>query len=300
MSRFVFALAFVMGSATITMAQTCEEAEYCGRLRNAEITMQRAGIGLSGGNPVPGASSTLGMRLGALPRLSVAVRFTAARLVITDELTIDPSDEVSSSVRSFNVDASIGIFSGFSLLPTVGGFGSIDLLASYGKLSLSDDDGFAGVDDNGSGDPSSWGLGLRVGILRESFTAPGLSVSGMYRKIGDYGHDTDEFNVDFGPVTQFDNNRALSVRASVGKRILMLGATAGIGYDKYYTDAIFFPTQTPTRPPIVRREVETSATTIFGNVSWTMLILHIVGEGGVQRADGEGAVYGSLAIRLAL
>jgi hypothetical protein len=34
----------------------------------------------------------------------------------------------------------------------------------------------------------AWALGARVGILRESFTAPGVSVSAMYRSIGSFSY----------------------------------------------------------------------------------------------------------------
>lgn len=282
MKRFLLLAVFVLGSAGSAAAQADAFA-------NAEVILQRTGIALSGGNPLPGASSTLGIRLGALPKVSVAARLTAARLVIPDEETTDPSDELSSIARSLNVDASVGIFSGFSVLPTVGGFGSIDLLASYGKLSLADGDGF-------TDDPSSWGAGVRIGILRESFTAPGIAVSGMYRSMGDLNHVVGQPELDAGTIMQLENNRALNLRATVGKRILMLGAVAGVGYDRFYSDATYVQPFAPN----ITEELETSATTLFGSLSWTMLILHIVGEGGVQRADGESAVYGSLALRLSL
>ena len=288
MTKFLLTAVFVVATATGAAAQTCTVSAA---RRNAEIIMQRAGIALSGGNPVPGASSTLGLRLRALPRLSVAGRLTGARLEISDASATD--DELSSIAHSLNVDASVGIFSGFSLLPTVGGFGSIDLIGTYGKLSLSDDDGFRG-------DPTGWGAGVRIGILRESFTAPGISVSGMYRQIGDYRHDVCQPELDGGTITRFDNNHGFNLRATVGKRILMLGATAGIGYDKYWTDATIIPPESLPQIPTFRGELDSSATTIFGNLSWTMLLLHIVGEGGVQRASGESAIYGSLAVRLSL
>ena len=290
MTRLLLLLVFVSAIVTRASAQDC--GQYCARFDNAEITVQRAGIALSGGNPILGASSTMGIRLGALPKLTVAARLTGARLEITDENTSDANDELSSIAHSINLDAAVGIFSGFSLLPTVGGFGSIDLIASYGKLSLSDDDDFRD-------DPASWGAGVRIGILRESFTAPGISVSGMYRSIGDYRHVVGEPQVNLGSTMAFTNNRALSLRATVGKRILMLGATAGIGYDKYDTDANLFLTDIVSGSGRISSELDASATTIFANLSWTMLILHIVGEGGVQRGDGESSIFGSLAIRLA-
>jgi hypothetical protein len=287
MTRSVLIALSVLIFASELTAQSPEAA-----FAKAEIISQRAGIALSGGNPLAGASSTLGLRLGALPRISAAARFTAARVVLPSETTGE-TDDLSSIAHSLSLDAAVGIFGGFSLVPTVGGFGSIDLLGSYGKLSLSDDDGFAD-------DPTSWGAGVRVGILRESFTAPGISVSAMYRSIGDVTHIVGEPDVDAGTITSQHNNSAVNLRATVGKRILMLGAVVGVGYDKFYSDATFTPPETLPPTPVMVRHLETSATTLFGNLSWTMLILHIVGEGGVQRADGESALYGSLAIRLAL
>jgi hypothetical protein len=281
MKKVLLVLAFAAFGAATANAQSNEEVV-------AEITQQRVGTAFTGGNPVPGASSTLGMRLGAIPRISLAVRATGLNLTIPNfDTPSNNSDEFSSLIRTTNVDAAVGIFSGLSLVPTVGGFGSIDLLASYGKSSLPDGDRY-------SGDPSSWGAGVRVGILRESFTAPGVGVSAMYRRIGDFSHTIGEPEVDAGTVTELENSSVLSLRGTVGKRILMLGATAGIGYDKFSTDA-----RTGLQSGVVTREVTSSTTTVFANVSWTMLLLHIVGEGGVLRGD-DNSYYGSLAVRLAL
>lgn len=251
-------------------------------LLTADQILPHANIALSGGNPVPGASSTLGLRLRALPRLSFGGRFTAAKVEFDD---VTSGDEFSSWAHSLNVDVAVGIFGGFSLLPTVGGFGSIDLVGSYGKLNLSDDDGF--LDD-----PTSWAAGVRVGIMRESFTAPGIALTGMYRKIGDFEHS---LGTGFTSV-RLEDNRAWSVRGTIGKRLLMLGLTVGIGYDKFSADARQFENDIA----IAGREVDETATTFFGNLSWTMLILNVVGEGGVQHANNESVPFGSLAVRIAL
>lgn len=274
------------------LAEQCAASStICSRLaEGAEITQVRTGIAFSGGNPVMGAASTLGLRLGTLPRLSVSARMTGAQLEF-DEIQTGGGG-ASSFPRSLNVDVAIGVFSGLSLLPTVGGFGSIDLLASYGKLTLSDDEGFT------EREPTSWAAGARIGILRESFTAPGIAVSGMYRKVGDVQLGSEIGPAD-GPGTYFAvaDTRVLSGRATIGKRILFLGAVAGIGYDKYTSDALI---QNETAFTLREESFSNSRTTAFANVSWTMLILHIVGEGGVQRGGEENAYYGSLAVRLAL
>ena len=286
MKKTIVLSALLWLTASNADAQIC--AAPCDVRTAAENTQQRVGIAFSGGNPVLGAASTLGMRLGTFPRVTAAIRMTAVQLDIPDAFTSSATDELSSLPRTTNIDAAVGVFSGLSLVPTVGGFGSIDLLASYGKISLSDDDGYAE-------DPASWGGGVRVGILRESFTAPGVAVSAMYRRIGDMSVASGSPSTGGGSVTHLDNNSAISLRGTVGKRILMLGAVAGIGYDRYSSDV-----RVVSSTPTVSDDITTSTTTLFANLSWTMLVLHIVGEGGIQRGDNDNAYYGSLAVRLAL
>lgn len=263
-------------------------APQCARMAEAaEVTQVRTGIALTGGNPVLGASSTLGMRLGAIPRVTAAARFTVAQLDAPD---ISSASEMNGLPRSLNIDAAVGVFSGLSLLPTVGGFGSIDVLGSYGRLTLPDDYLQETV--------NSWGVGVRLGILRESFTAPGVSLTGMYRKTGDVQMGSDVGPGD-GPGTFFgiDDASVLSGRATIGKRLLMLGAVAGVGYDRYSGTATI---RNQDQFDHTTDDFTNSRTTAFANLSWTMLILHIVGEGGIQRGGEENAYYGSLAVRLAL
>jgi hypothetical protein len=264
---------------------------FCDRMAGAaEIAQVRTGIGLVGGNPVLGASSTLGMRLRALPRLTMAARVTGVQLDVPDVTSPTASGDVGNLATSINLDAAVGVFSGLSLLPTVGGFGSIDVLASYGWLSLPDEY----VQDN----ISSWAVGLRIGILRESFTAPGIAVSGMFRSI-----EGQTFGSFFGPSntagTYFivRDHKVWSGRATVGKRILMLGAVAGIGYDKFTGIGEI---QNGSTFNVESTDFDNSRTTLFANLSWTMLLLNIVAEGGVQRGGSDNTNYGSLAVRLAL
>ena len=295
MKKLIFAAA-LFGFGNTAQAQNALEI-FCSPLSNpqctrlaeaAEITQVRTGIALTGGNPVPGASSTLGMRLGAIPRVTVAARFTIGQLEAPD--ISRSGDEFSGMPRSLNIDAAVGVFSGLSLLPTVGGFGSIDVLASYGRLSLP----VEYVQDK----VNSWSAGIRVGILRESFTAPGISLTGSYRKIGDVqlGNEIAPGN---GPGTfiNVDDASVLSGRATIGKRLLMLGAVAGVGYDRYSGTATI---RNQDQFNHTTDDFTNSRTTAFANVSWTMLILHVVGEGGVQRGGEENAYYGSLAVRIAL
>src|SRR5690606_2935207 len=81
-------------------------------------------------------------------------------------------------IGSLALDGAAGVFRGFSPLPTVGGVGSLDVLAGIGLVFPPTGAGFRG------GSKGTWALGARLGILRESFTFPGVSVTGMYRRFG--------------------------------------------------------------------------------------------------------------------
>lgn len=264
---------------------------FCERMGlAAELTQVRTGIGLAGGNPVPGASSTLGMRLGAIPRVTIAGRMTGVQLDVPNTTDPNSTEEVGDFPRSLNLDAAVGVFSGLSLAPTIGGFASIDLVASYGSLGLPDEFLQESI--------QSWAVGVRLGILRESFTAPGVSITGMYRSIDDVQLGSTLGPAD-GPGTYFrvSDTKLWSARATVGKRILMLGATAGIGWDRFTSSA---QAQDAANFAVTADDFSNDRTTIFGNLSWTMLILNIVGEGGVQKGGPDDTYYGSLAVRIAL
>ena len=278
-----------------------DAAARCHSLADAAVTLpDRVAIAAAGGNPVAGTASTLGMRLPGSPRWSIALRSTIARAslpAIGDERAFSPT------LWSVNADASVGLFNGINLLPTIGGFASIDVLASLGVLSVPDDDGFE------SSSPLTWALGTRVGILRESFTAPGVSVSAMYRSLPD---------VSQGPMQEAvfrgTDQSVLSVRGTVGKRVLGIGFTGGIGYDRTRSDvqaAFSDPDVGPGEPPdALREEVTSGRTSFFGNVSYTLLILNMAAElgwqadgdrpAGAHRDTGKGGPFGGIAVRLAI
>lgn len=275
---------------------------YCESLADAAVTLPaRLAIAAAGGNPVAGTASTLGMRVPGSPRWSLALRSTIARASLPP---IGAGPAVRPTLWSVNADAAVGLFNGFNLAPTIGGFGSLDVLGSIGVLGVPDGDGFE------RSSPLTWALGARVGVLRESFTAPGLSASAMYRSLPD---------VEFGepvPGPYFENagQSVLSVRGTVGKRILGLGLTAGVGYDRTNSDVrARFDEPGPIFPnpvDIAEQDLTFGRTSFFGNVSYTILILNMAAELGWQeRGDspaaahddtGKGGLFGGVAVRLAI
>jgi hypothetical protein len=325
-SKTGFAVLLVLGlpavvSAQETLIQQCnaqisndQTRRFCHLVVEAiEIGQPRVGITLAGGNPVPGASSTLGMRLGAVPRVSVGARATAVRLELPPIASQGSTAEIDAFVPSINIDASLGVFSGFSLLPTVGGFGSLDLVGSFGVIPIPEGEGFSGDS------PKGWGIGARLGILRESFTAPGISITGMYRRLSDFNYGDRTLAGSQDSYFEASAMRVLSLRGVIGKRILVLGATAGIGYDKFKSDIAFGVDNPsllgPPRFDFSESDFANDRTTAFASLQWTLLVLSIIGEVGYQSGGDDfpgdlpsgrtstsdkSAYYGSLAIRLAI
>src|SRR5690606_1777175 len=131
----------------------------------------------------------------------------------------------------WHADGALGVFSGFSPFATVGGVGAIDLLGSIGNVDMPEG---GGLNDEGI---TTFGLGARIGITRESFTAPGLSLSVMYRDFGEFAYGdnslqgTDAF-------LHMDETYLWSFRGVAGKRITALGLTGGLGYDRYSGEAL--------------------------------------------------------------
>jgi hypothetical protein len=304
-----------------------------------DAAQPQLGILMAGGNPTLGTASTGGVRLGLLPRVSAGLRLNVVLAHLPDiREENSTSDEVGLDEFTFPAPAvggnvSIGVFPGVSLAPMVGGFGSIDLLGSATILPVSLA-GVEGLEKN----PFSWGAGARVGLLRESFITPGVSVSVMYRKMGDLQFGdvceggeapfpgepngrlcSDGPNDDFGEIEFGLTN--VSARAAISKRVLGLGLTGGVGYDRFETDgniAFQGPPPLAFTPTTIYRlndvAVDNDRWSAFLNGSFTLLVGSIVAEAGWMQGQDpiagfpsqsdfdpkRGTFFGSLGARLSL
>ena len=183
----------------------------------------RGGIAIAAtaGADLSGSSSTIGRRLGSTPRVSIDLRLRMARFSMPDILGGGTGVAADNAVNVYGVKGSVavGVLDGFSLMPTVGGILSLDLLASASLLFLGESDGFLGNEGLLS-------VGGRVGIFRESFTLPGVTVSAM-RSFGQHVVWTDAVNGE-----QIDTDiSTTSVRAVIGKDFFTLAVLAGMGWD---------------------------------------------------------------------
>lgn len=279
-------------------AARCTEAALALKVLKGGVTLLN-----SGGSDVVGTASTIGMRFDAAPRISLNARLVTARLKAPDVLSGNaPADENAFYAKSVQLQGVVGVFNGLSIAPTVGGFGSLDLMASASLAFLPQDEGFE--ESRGS-----YGIGARVGILRESFTLPGITVSVMHRdggtvRVGDIATgDPTELAWDM---------RSNSVRATVGKTLFGLGLLAGYGSDWSVGDVSFTvdgggagSTGTASSDDFtVRRDV------YFGGASLTFLIVQASLEVGWADAvdsvpgrsggfdTGTNSYFGTLGFRL--
>jgi hypothetical protein len=303
------------------------------------------GLLIAGGNPTIGTSGVDGLRLGFLPRVSAGARLNLVSIRLPDILVDQAPGQIADLTRRFGTpvpavmgDASLMITRGVSVAPGLRGIGAISLLgsASYLPFRISGVDGF-------DRDRPSVGFGARVNLMEESFVAPGVSASLMYRRLP---------TVHFGQIcpqgfvsvveTEGTPRRQMgacpgagdigefsfgitdwSGRLVVSKRLLGVGAVAGIGRDRYESNLDFgfrsareIPgTGTAAAIRFLDNEFGTTRYSVFANLSYSLLVGMIAVEAGWQQGappitgfrnlgsefDPRGGTwFGGLGARLAL
>lgn len=280
----------------------CRETAMAARAVQGEVALAAAG-----GSDVPGTPSTVGWRLGTMPRIAVALRVGATGAAVPDVRrfrTLQPAPEASFVAPSLQAQAVLGIFQGFSPAPTVGGILSVDLLVGGSLVFLPEDRGF-------DGNAAGYLLGARLGLLQESFTLPGISLGVARRGLGSVrlGSEADDGEVDAGlDVT--------SVRLTAGKDFLALGILAGVGWDRVTGDLRIRARHVEAglvaaEGRATSGDFETSRLTYFAGVSLPpYLIVQLSAEGGwaegfdISGTDSggydptEGSFFGSLSLRV--
>lgn len=342
MRRFWYALLGGLAIASPAPAQENGLAAPCSQLQDeqarttcyavaqaAESAQPQLGVLIAGGNPVLGAASPLGLRFGTTPRIDISTRANLVFVRLPDVLAAEAGERVQQLNERLGIPApalganvAIGALSGFTVAPGVGGIGSVDLLGSATWLP------FRALRTQGfeaEAPDVAWGVGARVGLLRESFTMPGVSVSVMYHDLGRVafgnvcrgeefvdrcigGGDAGEFAFDL---------RNWSTRAVVGKRFLGVGLTAGAGYDTYASDVDYgfrYPDLLPGDVVVRQEDIDLRSTrwSAFGNLSYTFLLTTVALEAGWQQGDTpipgfapearfdprRGSFFGSAGVRI--
>lgn len=285
-------------TGTGTPAARCTELAVTARSLQGSV-----GILAGLGSEVSGSSSTLGRRLGTSPRVSAGARAAFAPFALPDiqDPGSEPSRETTFMVPAVHAGVALGLFDGFFLAPTVGGFLSLDVLGHASVLFLPTGEGF-------DGRANAWSVGARVGLVRESFTLPGVSVSLTRRDLGRI-----RLGAPGGDASVVVDPTVTSVRATVGKDLLSIGVVAGVGWDRYGGSAIVGPGPMSSSVSVLEESFRHRRSLVFGGASMNFLILQLSAEAGWARGFGEvdgyrgaphdptrGTAFGSLAFRLTL
>ena len=263
-----------------------------------------SGVGLaaSAGSDIPGTSSTLGLRRGLGPRMALSARFTGTRIPLPDlaEALAIHLPQLRSTVSHASIEGAVGLFDGFRWAPQYGGFLSLDLVASVGVLGLARADGFGG-------NAYSSGIGARLGLLRESFDVPGVSVSVVRRFFGDVLLGAGD-----SPIAVRLEPGATSVRALIGKELSAAGIVGGAGWDRYSGAVTIEGSESGRQPHSVTLDGPAlDRLLLFVGISRTWQVFLVAGEIGwaagfdglpdpsVQPFDpGAGSMFGSVSLRI--
>lgn len=181
----------------------------------------QAGFGLllGAGGPFPVSPNTAGQRLQGSPRLLFDIGLASASFTHPDMTSAGAPTQRRMLVAP-RLTMGAGLFEGFSPAPTVGGVAGLDLL---GEVRLLPFPTFDGLD----GRAWSLGAGARIGVIRESFSLPGITLSAFHRRSGALGY----FSSGEGAPAVSVRPRSTSIRAVVGKDLMELGVSGGVQRD---------------------------------------------------------------------
>lgn len=223
------AMVWVVPSSAQTTGQLVEACAAAGGATRlctgaavgARAVQSQVGLLAGTGVEIPGTATTLGTRVGGGPRLAFSVRAGLVDMSFPDLSDPLVTREAGAMATAVHGRASAGLFDGFQLMPTVGGFLSLDVFGQASLLFLPEDEGLTGAS-------RSFSAGVRVGILREGFTVPGISVSVAKRFPDDVSYLAagGPGGVEVAPSVN-------SYRAALGKDLFAIEWLAGVGYDEY-------------------------------------------------------------------
>lgn len=267
------ALAQAPGDLAARCAMSGGDPDRCA---NAEVAA-RVLVGQTGllaglGSEVPGSSSTLGTKLGSSPRLSASLRLGGMSVGLPDlfDEGLGTTAEASFLVPAVHAGLGVGLFDGFSPMATVGGVLSLDVFGSLAFVMPPSSEGFQGSATGAT-------LGARLGVLRESFTLPGVTVSASRRFGGEVGLGSMELG---DPASLTVDPAVTSLRVTVGKDLLGVGVLAGWGWDDSSTDAVLTVAGVGPEPATVTGPVDVGRRLYFGGLSMNFLLLQLSLEGG--------------------
>lgn len=253
------------------------------------------------GSEVSGTATTLATRVQGGPRITLAARFGGVDMSLPELGDAAGRQETGFVATAIHADIALGLFDGFRLMSTVGGFLSVDAFGRAAFLLLPTSKGF----DGGS---TAYTAGVRVGIFREGFTIPGVSASVSKRFVGgvDLGGSAGPSSVSVDP-------SVTSYRATVGKDLFAVEWLAGFGYDDFGGDVQLRAADGLGGTVSVTGDLSSSRRLYFASASMTLsIVLNVAVEAGWAEGydptagyagaydPAGGAPFGSLSLRFIL
>lgn len=268
------------------LAESCTKGSTrflstCREMSLAVMSVQQ-GVGLASalGSDIPGTSSTHGRRLGLMPRVGLSVSGMALRAGlpnVSGSTSAELAEGQTVALAGVKATAVAGVLDGFQLAPTVGGILSADLIGSYTIVNLPTG---AGLSGSGSG----FGAGARVGLLRESFTLPGISVSASRSWHSDIQAGS---TADGNPGEATTGLTVSSLRATAGKNWFVIGIMGGVGWDRYEGDAQLSVPRGAGDPGSVNGAVASERVLYFLSGWFNFLLTRLSVEVGMAEGVGD-------------
>jgi len=268
--------------AILIVAAIADEA----RGQVSELRVRRAiedgagGLGQSvaGGSALTGPANTTG----GLGRFELAAAVTGTGIEIEDPArSVGQLDFVLPTATA---TLALGVTRGADVSTGFTGFGSVDLLARVGVLATRED-----IEDTGL----IYGLGARVGIVRDRLVVPAVSVTVLRTWSDDLVHgevDDVRYEADIG---------ATSLRVDVSKSFLLVTPYLGAGIDRTDIEATYtIPADRSNAGRPIENAIDEESThgRVYGGVGLNFLLLDVTVEVGSH----ESGAYGSVGARIGL
>ena len=291
--------ALVAGCVTGTpqLSHACVDATLAAR-----SLITDTGFLLSLGSAAPGSWGPLRRNT---PRFDVSFRIAGLRAhipVVTHEPAVGQA-RGEFVLKTIQGNLAAGLFEGFQVKPTVGGLLSLDLLAQGHFLFLPKE---VGLDSK----MGAFSLGIRLGLVRETFTLPGIAVSVSRRFIAPLTLDWRSARYSTDLVIKPSIS---SIRLTIGKSISSLGLMAGTGLDSHNSEVTLMVLPQDSGPTEFNAPLTIRRPVLFSGVSLSLLILQLSTEigwaFGPSMLDGralgpidlnQGSGFLSLAARLSV
>lgn len=245
----------------------------------ARAVLGQVGLLVGGGSEIPGTATSLGTRVGGGPRLTFFARGAAVGMSLPAPGGV-PDDVLEFAAMALQGGAAVGIWDGLRIMPTVGGFLSLDAFLQGSFVFLPGSEGF-------DGNSEALTAGVRLGILREGFTVPGVSLTASRRFVGEVG---------FGPTgavapTVRVDPAVTSLRAAVSKDLFAVELLGGVGWDDYSGDVVLRVVDETSGSVTSAGDLSASRLLYFGSASMTFgIVLSVSAQ--VGWAEGFGPVEG--------